>query len=397
MKLRITMLCWLLCTGAALAQPYPPGNTRPRIFVHLMPWFETKATNTPANTWGIHWTMATAHPDVIDGDGKRQIASLYYPLTGPYASGDTALIEYQLLLMQYSGIDGVLIDWPGILQHNDYPLLVRNTEKIVSVLQRTRLHFAIVYEDHNINITAQDGALHIGKIDAARADMAYLQAHFFTLPSYERLNGQPMLLNFGPQTFEQPAAWSRIFDSLQPAPAFFPLWDHDQYAGANAAGTFAWINEDHTVSLQKYYAEQDSRPRIASAYPGFESYYGKGGWDGPKWSIAHTPATFNTTLDLALQSKLPYIQLPTWNDYGEGTTIEPTREYRYAYLTLLQRKLGVPFTQRQLELVTAFYNLRRHYAGNAQQQKKLDAVFAQLANGDVAGAEKEIKAMKKGR
>ncbi len=380
MKVKIYLLCLLLCCKAALAQPYPPGAAKPRVFAHLMPWFETRETNVPAHTWGIHWTMASAHPDITGRDGRRQIASWYYPLTGPYASGDTALIEYQLLLMQYSGIDGVLIDWPGVLPLNDYPLLVRNTEKIVAVLQRTPLHFAIVYEDQNINIAARAGKL-TDKIAAARADMAYLQAHFFSLPGYERWNGRPLLLNFGPQTFEEPAQWAQIFAGLQPAPAFFPLWGHDQYAGASATGTFAWINEDNTVSLEKYYAEKDPRPRIASAYPGFEGYYAAGGWEGPKWSIPHSQATFTCTLDLALASKLPYIQLPTWNDYGEGTIIEPTREFGYTYLTLLQRKLGVPFTGQDLERVATFYHLRRRYAGNPARQRQLDTVFAQLAGG----------------
>lgn len=397
MNIKILLVCLLLCTKAAVAQsslPRTAREARPRIFVHLMPWFETKETNAPEGTWGIHWTMSTAHPDVIGKDGKRQIASWYYPLTGPYASGDTALIEYQLLLMQYSGIDGVLIDWPGVLQLNDYPLLVRNTEKIVAILNRTKLHFAIVYEDQNINIAAKAGKVN-DKISAAKADMEYLQKHYFRLSSYELVDDKPMLLNFGPQTFEQPAQWSQIFGGMQPAPAFFTLWDHDQYAGENAAGTFAWINADNTTSLKKYYATPDARPRIASAYPGFKGYYIAGGWAGPTWEIKPGIATFTETLDLALQSKLPYIQLPTWNDYGEGTIIEPTREFKYQYLTLLQHKLGVPFTVQHLERVAQLYRLRRQYAGNVRKQEQLNKVFMQLAAGQSTGAAQVMAAVGK--
>src|SRR5687768_16732132 len=75
-----------------------------KIFAHLMPWFETKTTN--GGSWGIHWRMNTRNPDIIESNGQRQIAAHYYPLIGPYASGDTTVIEYQLLLMKLSGIDG---------------------------------------------------------------------------------------------------------------------------------------------------------------------------------------------------------------------------------------------------------------------------------------------------
>src|SRR5258708_28605110 len=67
---------------------YPPkpvlkSNTK-MVFAHMMPWFETKATNNGA--WGIHWKMNTQNPDIIDSNGQREIASHYYPLIGPYAS-----------------------------------------------------------------------------------------------------------------------------------------------------------------------------------------------------------------------------------------------------------------------------------------------------------------------
>ena len=70
------------------------------VYAHWMPWFETNTSNPlSAGKWGYHWTMANRNPDVVT-DGKRQIASHYYPLTGPYASGDEAILDYQCLLMK---------------------------------------------------------------------------------------------------------------------------------------------------------------------------------------------------------------------------------------------------------------------------------------------------------
>src|SRR6266849_6757025 len=78
-----------------------PKTETTKLYVHVMPWFDTKASQ---GSWGIHWTMANRNPDIIDGSGRRQIASYYYPMIGPYASGDRDVVEYQLLLMKYAGV-----------------------------------------------------------------------------------------------------------------------------------------------------------------------------------------------------------------------------------------------------------------------------------------------------
>ena len=355
-----------------------PKRVQKKIFVHLMPWFETKDTNDPQGSWGIHWTMVNCHPDSIFSDGRRQIASYYYPLTGPYASGDSDLIEYQLLLMKYSGIDGVCIDWPGTTRLYDYPLLVRNTERIVSALGKIGLRYAIVYEDQDINIAFRAGALK-DRIAAARTDMAYLSAHCFSDTNYERFQGHPLLLDFGPQTFYKEDEWSDIFKGLPETPAFFTLWDHESSAGKNATGTFAWINADNLVSLRRFYGSADAF--IASAYPGFRAYYDRGGWGGPTFVIeANGLSNFTATLDLALGSRADYVQLPTWNDYGEGTMIEPTREFQYGFLTTLQQRLGVPYTIAHLELVSRLYRLRKRYSGDGSVQRILDTASSDLAS-----------------
>lgn len=362
-------------------QPAPvEKKIRKKVFAHLMPWFETKETNQPPGAWGSHWTMANRNPDSIGADGRRQIASYYYPLTGPYASGDPDIIEYQLLLMKYSGIDGVCIDWPGVTQLYDYPLLVRNTEKVISLIGKVGLRYAVVYEDQDINIAAGAGIVK-DKIAAAKEDMRYLHTHYFSDSNYERWGTTPLLLDFGPQTFLKADEWADIFSVLPSPPAFFTLWAHESYAGASARGAFAWINPDHLASLRSFYTREESYPFIAAAYPGFNAYYARGGWGGPTFSIGHDSLrTFRETLDLALRSNAAYVQLPTWNDYGEGTIIEPTREFQYGYLTILQQRLGVPFGKAQLELVARLFRLRKQYTGNDNAQKKLDRVFGEMVS-----------------
>ncbi len=130
--------------------PVPvPKNFGKKVYAHMLPWFETPQSSSNG-MWGTHWTMANQNPNVMNASGQRQIASYYSPMIGPYASSDHDVIEYQLLLMKYAGLDGVLIDWPGTVNAYDYPNNLKNCEAIMALTAAVGLDFAIVYEDANV-------------------------------------------------------------------------------------------------------------------------------------------------------------------------------------------------------------------------------------------------------
>lgn len=358
-------------------------NENLKVYAHVMPWFETPES---FGGWGIHWTMNNQNPDIVDGNGRRQIASHYYPLTGPYASGDPDLVEYQLLLMKYSGIDGVLIDWPGTIDYIDYPRNLWNAEVMIDHTAEVGLQFAVVYEDRNVRIAGDAGA--IGDwIGAAQNDMAYARDEYFSRPNHIRVDGAPLLLAFGPQTFENPGDWGAIFSVLPEPPRFLTLWYEAEDAGGHAGGEYAWVYEDNG-HLDAFYQRGIPGLKMGSAYPGYHSFYAEGGWDGPTWSIPlNDGATFAETLDKALNAGVEYVQLTTWNDYGEGTMIEPTREFGFGALTTLQDKLGVNFGESELQLILKLYEQRKQFSGNAAKQAELDQAYQALVDQRVTDAE----------
>lgn len=352
-----------------------------KVYVHVMPWFESK-DSSGNGAWGIHWTMANKNPDVVDGSGKRQIASFYYPLIGPYASGDKDVIEYQLLLMKYAGVDGVLIDWPGTTNALDYQKNVKNAEAIINLTSAVGLSFGIVYEDHNLDLAGV-----ADKVGAAKADMVYLRDHYFSKSNYIKVNGAPLLLDFGPQTLKGESQWSAVFSPLSQKPTFLPLWYQQGDAGSNASGEFAWIYSDFTTGLKNFYDNHPLNVKFGVAYPGFRTFYQNGGWGGPTFEIAPNGLnTFSQTLELAKNSNASAIQVATWNDYGEGTDIEPSREFGYGFLTTMQQKLGVSFGQSELELVNTLFQQRKANVGNSSKQGQLDQAFNYLVSLQVSTA-----------
>ena len=353
-------------------------STNKKIFIHWMPWFETPASR---GAWGYHWKMNTQNPDIIV-NGKRQIAAYFYPKTGPYASGDPDIIEYQLLLMKYAGADGVFIDWPGTRQRYDYPDNLANSNALINKLNAVGLQFSIVHEDRNWDP---------GMASSANGDFVYMQNNYFNQGNYLRnASNAPIVLNFGPITFHQPSEWNTILNGINPRPKIIPLYGFTNEVGANnAGGEFPWIYQEHPGVVDRYYTQAASFPlSIGVVYPGFKSFYAAGGADGPTWQIAHNgTSTFSTMLDKALNSSVNIIQFATWNDYGEGTIIEPTDEFGYSFLTTMQQKLGVPYGQHEFEVIFRLYEYRKQYAGNSTVQQQLNQVFTYLANLQVSNAE----------
>jgi hypothetical protein len=355
---------------------YVKKSNTVKIYVHYMPWFETRETSDNGE-WGQHWTMVTQNPDIIDGEGKHQIASYYYPLIGPYASGDKDVIEYHLLLMKYIGADGVLIDWYGTIDLYDYPLIKRNSEALIDMLDEVGLEFAVIYEDRTITTAFQNSVID-NMIVAAQADMNYLQSFYFTSPDYIRINNKPLLLSFGPETFHAEAEWTQIFQNLNPKPCFLMLWYTSDQGGTNATGEYAWVYQNNS-HLTNFYVLRMPNLDVAlgGAYPGFHDFYADGGWgEGMGWQIDHkNGVTFQETLDISANADIDYLQLITWNDFGEGTMIEPTREFGFTLLEKVQAFAQLSYDTTELKSIYDLYRLRKQYKEDTQKQKILDQAF----------------------
>ena len=388
--LAMVVICFLTCVNACekddpIPQVFQVVKYNPlpvvksnsaKTYAHYMPWYETPATNN--SNWGMHWTMNTQNPNITNADGKRQIASHYYPLTGPYASSDKDLIEYHLLLMKYSGIDGVLIDWYGSTDYNDYGSNRTNSEALIDALEAVGMKFAIVYEDRTIAQVVQKETS-LDRITAAQNDMLYMEEHYFKHDAYILIDGSPLLLVFGPEEFQQPEQWGEIFSVLSQNPAFLTLNYSSSKTQPYSSGEYIWV--DNGSLDNKYIRKDQFDVFMGGAYPGFNDFYKEGGWGaGFDWNIDHRNGdTFRQNLLKAKEAGVQHLQLITWNDYGEGTMIEPTHEFGFTLLEHVQEFTGVDYTQNELQKIFDLYQLRKINPSD-DDQKKLDQAFYYLVS-----------------
>ncbi|HWZ89166.1 MAG TPA: carbohydrate-binding domain-containing protein, partial [Polyangiaceae bacterium] len=381
-----------------------PNNTSKRVFVHVMPWFEAKATQhgySRLNVWGQHWTMANCTAET-NGLLNRVCAD-NTPLIGPYSSSDPYVVEYHLLLMKYAGIDGISIDWPGTTPLWDFPDNKFNSEAYIQRLNDFGLNFLIVNEDRNYQ-SGVDNGRYGSVITGATNDLNCLKAGgscgnmYFGHPKYERFNGVPLLATFGPITLTTGSQWASAYAGagLNTASTYhIALWYQNNDLGDFNDGSFAWIWQDANPFLWHQQNYLNNYPylsiKMASVFPGFDPYYARGGWptDSQSQTIAaNGTSTVSQLLDISLASNANYIQLNTWNDFGEATEFEPSVERGTSILETVQQKLGVPYGKSQLDLIKRLFDARvsARKSGDTSRQSQLDQASAYLAALNVSAA-----------
>ena len=373
----------------APARPAPPHKPR-FLMAHYMPWFEAKPIS---KGWGWHWTMNHFQPDHMN-DGRREAASYYYPLMGLYDSGDPDALDCHVLLMKLAGIDGVLIDWYGTDDYLDYGILQRNTLAMIRSVKKAHLRYAVVYEDQTVpKLIAGHVFPETDAVPHGERLMAWLQAHWFSDPAYLTLDDRPIFLVFG-GVYYSSDQWHRIFAGL-PRPLLF-FTEEDRRAPA--VGGFAWPqpqggDAQSVRTLDRFYAAAPSWPQfIPAAWPRFHDIYGQAGTQ-PSYGIIDDRAgmTYANTLDRALKSEAEIVQLVTWNDWGEGTQIEPSVEVGYRDLETTQRKRrsfdpAFPYTAQDLRLPLALYALQKKAGSDPIRRAKLDTISRLLFAGRLTRA-----------
>lgn len=394
---RFSSCLWLLvvvCSLHAVAQEEkskvnerPVEVTRPLILAHYMPWYTAKPFS---NEWGWHWTMNHFDPEK-EIEGKRQIASKYHPLIGPYDSGDPHVLEYHLLLMKLAGIDGVIVDWYGLTDYRDYAVLNRNTTRMLEQCERLKMRFVICYEDQTIPALVEaNRVVASDRVSHAVSEIDWLGQYWFKSGSYIRLDNKPVLLSFGHSGLS-PLEWTQCLSRLQSPVTYYS----QDIRRDGAIGAFGWPSPKVGMTqVDRFLAEASKWPSsIPAAFPRFDDIYGEAGvGDSYPQLPDDSGRTFQTTLQKAFKSNPNIIQIATWNDWGEGTQIEPSTEFEYRdleYMQTISDDVEPHFTKDDLRLPIKILELRRAKVG-LDVQKALDEISQDIVSGSLDSARRKL-------
>jgi len=187
-------------------------------------------------------------------------------------------------------------------------------------------------------------------VEKAVEDFTYIANEYFTRPNYWKRGAKPCVVVFsswgeapgiGRKEFT-PEEWETI---VAAAPGVCLARQNYDTNFPCARSAFAWVGDENYTDW--FYPRGDDLVRngkldfyIGSANPGFDDR-GVWGWgDGPRFTANMGLDTFTRYWDAFESSACDVIQIVTWNDFEEGTVIEPTVQFGNLYLDNAEERIA---------------------------------------------------------
>ena len=283
-------------------------------------------------------------------DGPKLVLAFYYSWYGPgtfdparmsaqpvapYDSGQDAVIERQITEAQSAGIDAFIHAWmgQGDVTANNYP-------KVLEIAARRNFKVSVYFE--------VDSVKNRGDVEQQLRDVIGTTSH----PAFLRWNGKPVLFFWRPEAYGDPAAWRALRGRVDPNNGL--LWSADT-VNANYLDAFDSI---HLFSAGKWAANTDVK-QVLGQWRATTDQYNRShntqrlwtagvipGWDEsrvlpPRPDAKVFPrqdgALYETAWEGAIASNPEWITITSWNEWFEGTQIEPSAGYGNKYLELTRK------------------------------------------------------------
>jgi len=276
------------------------------------------------------------------------------PFLGYYNSSDSRVADQHILFAKQHKIDFFAVSWigKGDWLNWDFSIIDQNLRS--GLLQAPHLkdfNFCLFYETKLVLENANKEKKNFTEIFIN--DMLYASQQYFTNPSYLRVNGRPVLsiynLPFLYQNLTTPKAESLLNFTRQEllkigvdvyligdvgnqyySPYLYSMDAVTSYRFSDVSKGWQQIltDADHYYSIWRSDMNSKGIAFVPNAYPGFNNTLNEGAI--PPWVILDRNETaFKEMLGIALKysdSNLRIAMITSWNEWMEGTTIEPSME-----------------------------------------------------------------------
>ncbi len=267
----------------------------------------------------------------------------------PYDSADPAVIERHVLQAQSAGIDALIVSWYGPREADNQT--ETNLRMLLDAAASHGLRVAVAFETSGPFFPDQSSV-----VDALR----YLLSVHGQHPAYLRYQERPVVFFWRQQRFGL-GTWAAIRTQLDPDHA--SLWIAEgtdiSYQGVfdgHYLYSVAWSPDVvHTLtdwgSRVHRYSEQHNVARlwVATVMPGYDDT--RSGRTSPFVVGRRGGDYYRETWAAAAASQPDWIVITSFNEWVEGTMIEPSVNYGDLYLNLT-RDLAAQFKSRSLPAAT---------------------------------------------
>jgi hypothetical protein len=274
----------LLALALLLALPTSAHAGLPRSAIFFYPWY----SNPSHDGYYAHWTQGGHRPPF-------DVASHFYPARGAYSSGDPRVLRAQMRDIHESGVDEVVSSWWGRGSPEDDRL-----PGIIGAARRWKLKVAVHIEPYPGR-----------SIESIAADLTYIRglgirdvyvyrANDLSAQDWKRVTQQPNGLRLFAQT-------SRVGFAAAAGFAGFYTYDIVIYHG----GKF------DRLCAQARAAGILCAPSVGPGYDASQAT------SDTHWKPRRNGATYDTMWKAALRAGADFVTITSYNEWGEGTQIEP--------------------------------------------------------------------------
>jgi hypothetical protein len=273
--------------------------------------------------------------------GEHVLLALYYPwfspenfgpgLTSdtpaePYESDDPAVMARQIDQARRAGLDAFVVAWLGPDDRTD-----RNLATMLDQAAARGFRVSVYFETASM-----------GGSDAVASNLDYLLSHYGGHPSFLRQDGRPVVFFWRQQMFA-PETWAGIRQQVDPGWGSVWIAEGTTTAYLNAFNGLHLFNISWAPDPAQPLQTWSSRTRAAEAamgatriwvptiMAGYNDIAVRGGYARSREDGAY----YRRTMEAALATDPQWAVLVTsWNEWPEGTQIEPSTTYGDFYLQL---------------------------------------------------------------
>jgi len=230
--------------------------------------------------------------------------------------------------MMSRGMTGAIADWYGTANTfiESATTLLRNEAEA----HAGQFEFAIMEDKGALGAAARTNGCDV--TDQLISDLSYIASQYESSPAYMRINGRPVVFFFDVDAFY--IDWNRVVSSILGNPLLLSRGTNG-LTRALSDGGYSWVSIhlnnpfDPELNFQDsfFQAAQQAPQRLAvgTAFKGFNDTLATWGTNrvvdqncGQTWlqSFSEVGKFYSSG------KQLPVLQIATWNDYEEGTTIE---------------------------------------------------------------------------
>jgi len=300
-------------------------------------------TTGPTGEW-VHWNhpiwdtrtgeeIGRHNPETFISPNLRDIGAANYPTLGPYDNRDPEVIKWHIKLALEAGIDVFIIDWWGDTTGEELTDVNMETMMDVNEEEDLGMKFLILFD-----------GLWIGPrrpTDETIKRLEYVIEKYGSRPSYLKIQGFPVVFIYSASVYS-PATWKNIINKIigDGYNAFlFGDAFSEEYAkvfdGLQNYSPSVWIDQNQNLTNiyleYGYLARAHKEPLGLAVLPGYDdTKVRRPGMVIPR----ENGAIYNATWKAVFASGCQWALICSWNEWHEGTEIEPSVEYGDFYLNL---------------------------------------------------------------